>query len=123
LQHPDAAAELNQAIATLQKVDAKRILAYVLIGAAEIDLQSDRAELAVRRAESALENAQIVNHPSEIALAWTTLIQGLLGLGEIERAKVQFEASYPTLDRENLSLSAQTAVDLVLHHMQNCNTG
>jgi predicted ATPase len=123
LQHPDAAAELNQAIATLQKVDAKRILAYVLIGAAEIDLQSDRLELAVHRAEFALKNAQIVNHPSEIALAWAALVQGLLGLGEIERAKVQFETGYPTLERENLSLSAQAAVDLVLHHMQNCNTG
>ncbi|WP_019499765.1 tetratricopeptide repeat protein [Pseudanabaena sp. PCC 6802] len=123
LQYPNAAAELAQAIATLQQVDAKRILAYALIGAAAVDLQCDRLELAVRRAESALENAQIINHPGEIALAWAILVQGLLGLGEIERAKVQFAAGYPTLDRQNLSLLAQTAVDRVLNQIQDSNTG
>ncbi|NJM60273.1 MAG: transcriptional regulator, partial [Oscillatoriales cyanobacterium RU_3_3] len=79
LQQPDAGAALESAIATLQQVDAKRMLSYVLIGAAQTDLECDRTFLATTRAEAALIAAQTVDHPSEIALAWAILLQGILG--------------------------------------------
>ena len=42
LQQIGADAALERAIATLQQVDAKRMLSYVLIGAAQVDLECDR---------------------------------------------------------------------------------
>ncbi len=105
--------EITQAIATLQQLDAKRMLAYVLIGLAETDLNREQPALAVDRAQFALENAQIVNHPSEIALAWAVLIQGLFTSGEGQRATEQLTQLQQTLDRAALSLRAQTAIDHV----------
>lgn len=118
LGQPNAETALTQAIATLQQVDAKRMLAYVLIGAAEVDLNHAQPELAVNRAEAALKNAQIVNHPSEIALSWAILIQGLLALGEQQRATAQFERLPQTIDRYDLSLLAQAAVERAIQQMQ-----
>lgn len=112
LGQPNAEIALNQAIAALQQADAKRMLAYVSIGAAEVDLNCGRPELAVNRAETALANAQIVNHPSEIALSWAILIQGLLALGEQQRAMAQFELLQQTLEGyDDWSLLARAAVD------------
>ncbi len=108
---PQAEKRLNDAIATLQHLDTKRMLAYVLIGAAEVDLKCDRPELAVNRAEAALATAQAVNHPSEIALSWAILIQGLLALGEQERAKTQLELLQQNINRNELSLPAQMAIE------------
>ena len=42
LQQIGADAALERAIATLQQVDAKRMLSYVLIGAAQVDLECDQ---------------------------------------------------------------------------------
>lgn len=88
LQQIGADAALDRAIATLQQVDAKRMLSYVLIGAAQVDLECDRPLLATARAEAALQAAQTVDHPSEIALAWAILIEGALGLG-IEKGQLR----------------------------------
>lgn len=110
---------LTEAISTLQLVDAKRMLAYVLIGAAEVDLNCDRLELAVNRAEAALNHAQLVNHPSEIALSWAVLIQGLLALGEQQRAIDQVEQLRQTIKQDDLSLPARTAVEQVMQQMPN----
>jgi DNA-binding SARP family transcriptional activator len=114
----DALVEINRAIATLQLVDAKRMLAYVLIGAATVDLESDRPELAVERATTALQNAQIVNHPSEIALSWAILVQGLLALGEQEQASTQLEELQQTVNYHDLSFLALTAIDRAIQQMQ-----
>lgn len=114
LGQTNAETELEQAIATLQQADAKRMLAYVLIGAAAVDLNCDRPQLAVNRAEVALQNAQIVNHPSEIALSRAILIQGLLALGEQQRATAQLELLRQTSDRYDLSLLARAAADCSL---------
>jgi DNA-binding SARP family transcriptional activator len=109
---PNAGTALERAIATLEQLDAKRMLAYVSIGAAEVDLNCDRPDLAVNRAEAALKNAQIVNQPSEIALSWAILIQGLLALGEREQATTQFELLQQTVERcDDLSLLARVAVE------------
>lgn len=114
LQYPKAEEELTQAIATLQQVDAKRILAYVLSGAAEVDLGSDRPELAVERARTALQNAQIVNHPSEIALSWAILVQGLLALGEYKQAATQWEELRQKVNDRDLSFLTLTAIDRLI---------
>lgn len=113
LGDPQAETRLAEAIAALQRVDAKRMLAYVLTGAATLDLSHAQLELAVERAELALHNAQIVNHPSEMALSWAILIQGLLQLGEPSRALAQFELLQQTLEGYDLSLPAQTSVERV----------
>lgn len=109
---------LLEAIALLQQVDAKRVLAYLLSSAAGVDLANDRPELAVQRAETALANAQLVNHPSIIALSWALLIQGLLALGELEQAAIQFAAFQPLIQQQDLSLLAQTQVNTVIQAMQ-----
>lgn len=114
LQQPDAEIVLEQAITSLKQVDAKRMLAYVLIGAAEVDLECERFKVAAIRAEAALQAAQITNHPSEIALAWAILIQSTLALGERDRATAQFEAPHRPTNRFALSTRAQTAVDRVI---------
>jgi DNA-binding SARP family transcriptional activator/predicted ATPase len=118
LQQPDAGAALESAIATLQQVDAKRMLSYVLIGAAQTDLECDRIFLATTRAEAALEAAQAVDHPSEIALAWAILLLGTLGLGDRERAIELFESLRSRIDRTALSCHARNAVDRAIEQMQ-----
>jgi tetratricopeptide (TPR) repeat protein len=118
LEQPDAEGALTEAIATLQRVDAKRMLSYILIGAAEVDLSRDRFELAVDRAEAALKNARIVNHPSEIALSWAITIQGLLALGEQQRATAEFQLLQQTIDRCDLSFSTQLAIDRVSQQLE-----
>ncbi len=114
----DALVEMNRAIATLQQVDAKRMLAYVLIGAAQVDLECDRPELAVNRATSALQNAQIVNHPSEIALSWAILVQGLWALGEQNQAVEQLRELRQNVNYHDLSFLALTAIERAIQQMQ-----
>jgi hypothetical protein len=114
----DTETELTEAIATLQQVDAKRMLSYVLTGAAEVDLSRDRPQLAVDRAETALKNARIINHPSEIAFSWATLIRGLLALGERQRATAQLELLQQTIEHHDLSFSAQSAIEQASQQIQ-----
>lgn len=118
LGQPNAEIALTETIATLQQVDAKRMLAYVLTGAAAVDLERDRPTLAVNRAEVALKNAQIVNHPSEIALSWAVLIQGLLTLGEQQQATDRLELLQQTIKHDDLSILAQSAVKRAIQQMQ-----
>lgn len=118
LQQPGARDALEQAIATLTQVDAKRILSYVLIGVAETDLERSHPQLAVVRAETALQAAQAINHPSEIALAWALLVQALLVLGDRNQAIKKFESLRNKVDRHTLSARAQAACDQTLQMMQ-----
>ncbi|MEG5034616.1 hypothetical protein [Microcoleus sp. AT3-D2] len=117
LQQTGADAALDRAIATLQQVDAKRMLSYVLIGAAQVDLECDRPVLATARAEAALEAAQTVDHPSEIALAWAILIEGALALSDREGAIARFESLRDRIDRTALSFRACTEVDRAIDAM------
>ena len=117
LQLPEAEEELEAAIARLHQLDAKRIQAYVLIGAGEVDLQGDRVELAVGRAQAALERAQVVNHPSEIAISGALLVRGLLAMGEEVRAVERFKSLENILDYHDLNLPAQRAIAKVTQLM------
>ncbi|MBD2054661.1 AAA family ATPase, partial [Oculatella sp. FACHB-28] len=118
LQRAGAEVKLQQAIATLRQIDAKRMLSYVLNVAAGMDLASQRQELAAVRAEAALEAAQIKNHASETASAWAILIHSLVELKDLERATAQFEALYPHIDRCQLSAYAQVWFDRTMQLMQ-----
>jgi predicted ATPase len=118
LETPTSAPELAQAIAVLQQADAKRILAYVLMQAAEIDLRCDRIDLALSRAELALENAQIINHPSEIAQSWALVVQGAIATGDLQRAVAEFNALHPSINLYDLSLPAKAAVTQALQQIQ-----
>lgn len=118
LQQPGFEVALEAASVRLKQIDNKRLLAYVLNGAAEVDLNHDRFEGAMVRAEAALQAAQTVKHPSETALAWAMLIQSVLALGEPERAIAQFEALHGQIDRPILSARARIAVDRAIQQMQ-----
>jgi hypothetical protein len=118
LQKTGAEVELKQAIATLRQIDAKRMLSYVLNVAAEVDLASQRLELAAVRAKAALEAAQIKNHASEMASAWGIWIHSLVGLEDLEQATAQFEALQRQIDRRQLSAHAQGWFDRAMQLMQ-----
>ncbi len=118
LQKTGAEVDLKQAIATLRQIDAKRMLSYVLNVAAEVDLASQRLELAAVRAKAALEAAQIKNHASETASAWGIWIHSLVGLEDLEQAIAQFEALHRQIDRHQLSAHAQGWFDRAMQLMQ-----
>ncbi|MEP0752771.1 AAA family ATPase [Trichocoleus sp. Lan] len=102
---------LEPALSTLRRIDANRMLAYILSFAAARDLERGRVELAIARAQEALHAAQIVDHPSEIALAWAALIRGKLALGEQKRAAELFQSLQYQIDPRVLSVRAQTAIN------------
>jgi tetratricopeptide (TPR) repeat protein len=118
MAEPDAAADLEAAITALQQVDAKRKLAYVLTRAAIVDLQQARLEQAISRAKLALTNAQIVKHPSEIALSWAILLKGLVASENRQHAIAELAALSPSLNSHDLSLQAKQALDQILPTLQ-----
>jgi hypothetical protein len=81
---------LAQACQVLRQIDSPRMLAYVQTLAAESDLHQGKVQQAVARAETALAAAQIVNNPSEVALAWTLIIQASHQRGNRECAHKHF---------------------------------
>jgi hypothetical protein len=109
---------LEVAIVRLKQLDIKRMLAYILIEAAEVDFAQARFELAAVRAEVARQAAQIMKHLSQIAIAWALSIQSALALGQAEQAIAQFKALQDPLDRHLLSLRAQTQIDRMMQQIQ-----
>jgi DNA-binding SARP family transcriptional activator/tetratricopeptide (TPR) repeat protein len=87
-----ASARLDEALKVLRLADAKYRLAFLLTRAAEIDLQSGRAEKARERATEALAVSQALERPSEIALSRTLLARAASALGEREAAAQQLAA-------------------------------
>jgi DNA-binding SARP family transcriptional activator/predicted ATPase len=110
LQMPSAPEALAVAIVTLQRADAKRILAYILMMAAAVDLAEKRLSLACDRAQAALNNARAINHPSQIAFSWALVIQGLYRTGKREQAQADFQQLQHTIEIRAVSVSAQTAI-------------
>ncbi len=108
---------IEQALSTLRQIDANRMLAYSLTFAAEIDLDNHRIELAIARAQAALQAAQIVDCSSEIALAWVALIRGMLILGKPQCALELFQDLQRQIDRSALSTRALTAIDCLAQHL------
>jgi WD40 repeat protein/DNA-binding SARP family transcriptional activator/predicted ATPase/DNA polymerase III delta prime subunit len=109
-QQPNAEAALAQSITTLRNLDAQRTLAYVLTTAAEQYLEHNQTDTAIAHAQAALTAARIVNHPSDVALAWATLIRGYFAQGNDQKAIEQFCELNQQLDDRTLSGRARQAI-------------
>lgn len=108
LLHETAAAEaLTQSCQLLQQIDSPRMLAYVQTIAAQWDLQQGHLEGAISRAETALEAAQQVSNPSEIALAWAIIIQASHQRGNLACAHRHLADLKARLKDQALSAQAQ----------------
>lgn len=105
--------EAQQAIArsrlALQRLDSPRMLCYIQTIAAELDLQNQNPEQAINRAQDALQAAEIVNHSSELVLAWTVLIQAEIGLGDNNSATQHWQELKEQVGKQGLSHRANTA--------------
>jgi DNA-binding SARP family transcriptional activator/predicted ATPase len=113
LKEKNAEVALERSCLTLHQIDSPRMLATIQTLAAEFDLQQGNPKQAISRAEAALAAAQTVNNPSEIALAWTVLIQNVLALGQIDCAKDHFYSLTRKLRNDSLSVRAQQALNRV----------
>jgi DNA-binding SARP family transcriptional activator len=72
---PGSDAHLERAIGRLGEIDAKGMLAYVLVSAADMDRVAGRLEQAQRRSEAALAAAEAVQQRSLIASARASLAE------------------------------------------------
>jgi tetratricopeptide (TPR) repeat protein len=86
-----AAALLQEEVDHVRASGAKYRLAYVLTRAAELDLRSGNSVHARMHAQEALEIAQILDRPSEIALAYALLAQAAEALKDQEALKQHTE--------------------------------
>lgn len=119
LNQPLSAADpLEQAIAHLRRLDDQRMLAYTLAFAAEMDLQQDRVDTAIARAEAAIAAARIVEYLSGMAMAWVTLIRGKLTLGQREPAIKQFQTFKQQVDDRVICVRARLAVHQLTQQLQ-----
>jgi hypothetical protein len=82
-----AAAEVEQAVATLRALDSKWMLAYALAAASAVDLRGGRREQARARAAEALSAAEAVGRRSEAALARVVLARTALDEGDAAGAR------------------------------------
>ncbi|MBD2027883.1 AAA family ATPase [Leptolyngbya sp. FACHB-711] len=110
---------LEQALSALQQMDSQRMLAYTLTFAAEIDLKYHRTELAIARAEAAFRAAQIVDHPSEIALAGATLVCSKFGSGDHKTALELFKNLQQRINIYLISERARTAIQQLAEQLEN----
>jgi predicted ATPase len=80
---------LDTALDALRNADAKHRLAYVLTRSAELDLIRKDPKRARARAEEALEAAQALGRPSEIAMSRLTLVKAAKELGRNNTVELQ----------------------------------
>ena len=108
----DAAAgtRLDAALESLRLADAKHRLAYVLTRAAETDLSRGEAAVARARAEEALRAAEVLECPSDIALARELVARASELLGDSAEAARQVEA-LAGIDPHPLSAHARAAIE------------
>jgi DNA-binding SARP family transcriptional activator/predicted ATPase len=110
LQEKQAAIALEQSCQILKQIDSPRILAYIQTIAAEWDLRQDNVNQAIARAKEALEAAQVVNNPSELTLAWATVIQASRSLSNLDESMQQFIELKTRLKGQLLSVRAQESI-------------
>lgn len=108
---------LNATLQELQVIDAPRKLAYILSGAAEIDLARGRTEAALTHASFALQSAQVVKHPSDIVLAWSLWIQALTATKQPEKARQELEQLHHCVTFEELSSRAVKMLATATHKL------
>ncbi|TVQ26016.1 MAG: transcriptional regulator, partial [Leptolyngbya sp. DLM2.Bin15] len=119
----EAASLLIAAIQILEQVDAKRMIAYVLMRVAFVDLAGDRFDLAAERAKTALANAKIVNQPSFTAMSWALWIQSLAALGYLEEANHQWARLQTQIQHQDLSQIAQAQVEKAIAVLHDAGLG
>lgn len=110
LQENNAAESLERSCQVLRQIDSPRMLAYVQTIAAQWDLARGDLHQAIARAEDALEAAQLVNNPSEIALAWSLVIQASHQRGNRDCAQRHFADLKTKLKDQTLSAQAQQSI-------------
>ncbi|HIK15554.1 MAG TPA: AAA family ATPase [Leptolyngbyaceae cyanobacterium M33_DOE_097] len=110
LQETNAATELERSCQILKQIDSPRMLAYIQTLAAEWDLHQGDLQRAIARAEEALEAAQVVSNPSEIALAWSVIIQASCQMGNVDCPKQHLTELQKRLKDQPLSARAQQRI-------------
>jgi DNA-binding SARP family transcriptional activator len=108
---PGADDHLARATAKLREIDAKGMLSYVLVSAAELDLAAKRRDAARARAEEGLRAAELVDRRSQIALARAILARVALADGDADAATRHLEAASADLERP-LGVSARARAAL-----------
>jgi hypothetical protein len=91
--------ELDRALESLRKIDAKQRLSNVLLRAAEVDLRRGAADLARTRAKEALRLARMLGRKSECVLAQAVLARAA---GALDDGK-SLEQELAMLAREDLT--------------------
>jgi DNA-binding SARP family transcriptional activator len=79
---PGADEHVERAVSRLREVDAKGMLAYVLLAAADIDRLSGRVERAQSRADTALATAEVVQRRTLVGSASALLAELALARGD-----------------------------------------
>jgi DNA-binding SARP family transcriptional activator/predicted ATPase len=108
-----AGARLDAALESLRQADAKHRLAYVLTRAAETDLYRGAAEVARARASEALRAAEVLQCPSDIALARVLVARASELLGDSAEAARNAQA-LAGIDPHPLSAHARVAIEALL---------
>lgn len=103
---------LSSSLEELQRLDARRTLAYVLTSAAETDLQQHRLQAAMSKSQAALKTAQAIDQPNDSALARALLIKSYLTCGEVEAAHMECHA-LQQMPLAGSSLRTQRAIEAI----------
>lgn len=91
-EETDYRADLEDAVQALREVDAKQRLAFVLTQAASIESERGELEKAADRAREAVELGEILEQPSETALARAILLRVARERGDFQAAHEQVGA-------------------------------
>jgi DNA-binding SARP family transcriptional activator/predicted ATPase len=110
LQEKRAEEALERSRQVLKRIDSPRMLSFIQTIAAEWDLQQGNVKQAILRAEEALDAAQVVDNPSELALAWGMAIRATYQLENLDVGKQQFVELKTRLKGQPLSARAQRYV-------------
>lgn len=88
----DAPDDLDEALVALRHADAKQRLAFVLLRAAEKEFGAGRIASAQARASEALEYAETLNRPSDVAVARCVLLSCARATGETPQLEAHEES-------------------------------
>jgi DNA-binding SARP family transcriptional activator len=107
---------LEDSIAELRSIDAKGMLAYVLILAAERDVETGQLDAGERRAHEALGAAQIVSRKSQMTLARMVLARVAQARNDSEAARRLLDTALPDLEEPHaISARARATVKQVCY--------
>ncbi|HVO31740.1 MAG TPA: hypothetical protein VMV18_13430, partial [bacterium] len=88
----DALADVDAAVSTLERIDAKGLLALALNFVAELDLDASRWADAERRGTRALAAAERIGRPNQVAVAHAVLARAAAATGRSAEAKAHLDA-------------------------------